>query len=230
MSSEMGIVADEIENAAKAIITPVAEPVKPTVAIAADAQPSSNSQIFMALNDWLAGLGGPQAPTFVHAAAFPDEEWARFFRMFTVSTVLIGAITAAVKFAPQLFQQVGPDNRSLGVLTVFVCCAVFYSLYARIFGITISIRQSLFCFALTLTPWYPLYVLIQANGGNLGILWFVLQGYVALHVFILVVRAVRIVSGASPLRVVASLFAAIILASLAEIPNLYHLLTGNYGN
>jgi hypothetical protein len=180
----------------------------------------------MALNDWLAGLAGPQPPTFVRDATFPDEEWARFFRIFAVSTVLVGAITAAVKFAPQLLQQVAPDNRSLGALTIFACCAVFYSLYARALGIIISIRQSLFCFALTLTPWYPLYMLIQANGGNLGIMWFVLEGYLALHVFILVARAVKIVSGAPYVRVITSLLVAILFASLAELPNWYHTLTG----
>jgi hypothetical protein len=146
--------------------------------------------------------------------------------MFTITALLVTAISAAVTFAPNLLNRVGPSQDSLRVLTVFTCCAVFYSLYARTFRISITIRQALFCFALTITPWYPLYVLIQANGGNLGVLWYLLQGYLALHVFVLVVRAVKIVSGAPYGQVVVSLMFAVLLASLPGVQSLWQTFMG----
>lgn len=177
----------------------------------------ATAAVSSALNDWVAGMSGPQDPPFHLRANFPDSEWGRFFRIFAVSTALAGTVAIARNIAPNLLAPVLPDGRSLGVLTIFTCFGVIYSLYSRLFGITITIRQSLFCFALIVTPWFPLYVLLKATGSNLGIVWFLLMPGLAVYVFFLTARAIHIVSGAHMVRVTLSLLLAVVLAVIAAI-------------
>jgi hypothetical protein len=174
-----------------------------------------STQVSRALNEWVAGMGGPQDPPFYFGSKFPDSEWNRFFRVFAVSTALAGTVAVARDFAPKLLEPVIPDGRSLGVLTVFACFGVVYRLYSKLFGISITIRQSLFCFMLITTPWFPLYVLLKTNGANLGIVWFLLMPGLGVYVFFLLARAIHIVSGASMVRVALSLLLAVVLAFAA---------------
>lgn len=178
----------------------------------------------MALNEWVDGLNGPRYPLFSPGADFPDSEWAHFFRLFTVSTTLAGAVAAVRGLVPDLLRSVRPDGPSLGVVTIFACCGVFYSLYAKAFGVSITIRQSLFSFALVTTPWLPIYALLKANGGNLGVLWFFALPGLGIYVFILVARAIRIVSGASRIRVIVSLLAPLPLVMVALLPQVWNLI------
>lgn len=176
-----------------------------------------SKQVSKALDEWLAGMNGPQNPPFCLNAKFPDSEWGHFFRIFAVSTALAGTIAVARSYVPKLFAPVLPDAQSLKALTIFACFGVIYSLYSRIFGVSITVRQALFCFALILTPWLPLYALIRTMGGNLGIVWFLAIGALGVYVFSLTARAIHIVSGAHILRVILSLLLGLALAVTAVV-------------
>lgn len=175
------------------------------------------SQVIAALNVWVTGLSGISDPPFHRDAAFPDSEWTHFFRLLAVSTALAGASALAQNIAPTVFQP-SMDGRSLAVLTVFACFGVIYNIYSRFFGIRITVRQSIFCFALVGTPWFPFFILLKTAGPNLGVDWFILLAGLCLYVFVLLVRAIRIVTGAGSVRIVFSLLLGVALAGLAIWP------------
>jgi hypothetical protein len=172
-------------------------------------------QVSMALNEWIAGVSPPQDPPFCRGAAFPDAEWSHFFRIFSVSTALAGTVVAGTFALPQLIGSVVPNAHSMKALVVFAFFAMFYSIYSRMFGIAITFRQSFFCFALVITPWFPFYILLKALGANLGVVWLLLMPGLWTYVFILVTRAIQIVSGARTVQVVLSLLLALVLAAVA---------------
>jgi hypothetical protein len=198
------------------IKTPKAAPIAPPSASAAGNKGSLVArQVSMALDEWIAGVSAPQDPPFCRGAAFPDPEWSHFFRIFSISTALAGTVVAGRFALPQLIGSVVPDAHSLKALVVFAFFAMFYSIYSRMFGIAITFRQSFFCFALVITPWFPFYILLKALGANLGVVWLFLMLGLWTYVFVLVSRAIQIVSGARPVRVVLSLLFALVLAAVA---------------
>jgi hypothetical protein len=175
------------------------------------------AQIIAALNAWISGLSGVRDPPFHAGAKFPDSEWTNFFRLLAVSTALAGASAIARNFAPDVFKP-SLDGKSFYVITVFTCFGVIYSILSFFFGIRISVRQSLFCFALVCTPWFPFFILLKTAGPALGLDWFILLGGLSLYVFILLVRAIHTVSTAAHWRIVLSLLLGLALAALAVWP------------
>jgi len=178
-------------------------------------QSAVTTQISIALDEWVVGINGPRAPTFCAHAQFPDSEWGHFFRICSVSTALAATVGLATHYAPHILAPVLPDQHALEALTVFACFSVAYSLYSKLFGISISVRQSLFCFALTTTPWLPAYILLRSLGGNLGLVWFLLMPGLGFYVLYLCARAISIVSGAKMPKTIGSLLFAVALACAA---------------
>jgi hypothetical protein len=174
------------------------------------------TQIITALNIWINALAGPQNPPFFLNAPFPDREWTHLFQLLAVATTFAGASALAGNISPTLFHP-SVDSKSLSAITYFGCFAVLYSLYASAFGIVISIRQSLFCFGLITTPWFPIFILLKAAGWHLGLLWLVFFYVLVTHVLILIVRAIHIVSGAALFKVIGSIVVAAGLATVAVL-------------
>ena len=172
-------------------------------------------QISMALSEWVAGINPPQDPPFTAGTSFPDSEWSHFFRIFSVATALSGAVFAGNLVAPELLGSVVPNGQSLKALVLFGFFGLVYSLYSRLFGVSIAFRQSLFCLALILTPWIPFYVLLKSLGATLGVVWLFLTVSLAIYVLTLVARAIHIVTGAHTFRVMLSLMFALLLAFTA---------------
>lgn len=174
----------------------------------------------IALSEWISALGSAQNPPFYKGATFPDEEWARLLRVFTVSTALAAVITVTGDSVPDLAAKSGvaaPTHAFLSAITLFTCYGAVYSVYSRIFGVRVTARQTLFCFALVLTPWLPVFALLKFYGGGLGITWLVLVWGLALHVVQLTARAISIVSGVSVFRVFLSFLLGASLAILAVV-------------
>ena len=174
----------------------------------------------VALSEWISALGSAQNPPFYKGATFPDEEWPRLLRVFTVSTALAAVITVTGNSVPDLAGKSGtaaPTHAFLSFITLFACYGAIYSVYSWIFGVRVTARQTLFCFALVLTPWLPLCALLKFYGGGLGITWLVLIWCLVLHVGQLIARAISIVSGASVFRVVLSFLLGAGLAILAVV-------------
>jgi len=172
----------------------------------------------VALSEWIAALGSAQNPPFYKGATFPDAEWSRLLRVFTVSAALVAVITVTGDSVPDLAAKSGtaiPTHAFLSAVTLFACYGAVYSVYSWIFGVRVTARQTLFCFALVLTPWLPIFALLKFYGGGLGITWFVLMWCLVLHVVQLSARAISIVSGASVPRVVLSFLVGVGLAILA---------------
>jgi hypothetical protein len=180
-----------------------------------DGPPLTAEKWQVALSEWIAALGTPQNPPFSPGATFPDSEWGRVVRVFTVSTALAGVITIAGNAVPNLVASVIPDHKVLSALTLFACFGAVYSVYSWMFGVHINTRQVFFCFSLVITPWFPVYALIKATGGNLGVVWFVLLWGLSLHIFFLIARAISIVAKAGMFRVFLSLLAGALLAVAA---------------
>jgi hypothetical protein len=180
-----------------------------------DSGSRNQGYVSRALNEWLEALTGPQSPSFSPGAVFPDAEWAHFFRMFAVSTTLAATVVAVNKFVPNLASPLMPTMGSLKAITVFALIGVFYSHYAKIFGITIGTRQALFSFALILVPWFPLYMVVKACGKYLGVLWFFAMAGMAIYVAYLLGKAIHIVANAAWIRVILSFIIAALLAVVA---------------
>ena len=98
-------------------------------------------------------------------------------RVFTVSTALAAVITVTSDTLPGLAAKSGtvaPTHEFLSAITLFACYGAVYSVYSPIFGVRVTARQTLFCFALVLVPWLPVFALLKYYGGDLGVAWFFL--------------------------------------------------------
>jgi hypothetical protein len=173
--------------------------------------------IATALSEWVTGISPPQDPPFARGTRFPDSEWNHFFRVFSVSTALSGTVFAGHAIATKNFGVPIPSTESLKALVMFAFFGLIYSLYSRLFGVAISLRQSLFCLALVITPWLPIYLLLKALGASLGAMWLFLAVGLAIYVLGLIARAIHMVTGVPPLRVVLSLLFGLVLAIFAAM-------------
>jgi hypothetical protein len=168
----------------------------------------------------------PNDPPFSQGTIFPDSEWSRFFRVFSITTamsatVLVGTSMFKISDSKDKMTQVLgaalPSGASLAAICSFGLCALVYCFVARIFEIHVTFRQAMFCFALVITPSVPFFLLVKVCGASLGLVWFLIIWGLPVYELFLIVKAIQIVSGASSRRVTFSLLPMIALAIIAMI-------------
>lgn len=132
-----------------------------------------------ALNDWLNLLQGTVDPPFTPQTNFQDE-WKRLLRL--ISLVLL-MIVAVITFSTLGFiSSEGPNfldtflkstSAQIQYTVLIVLSGAFFAtLYAlisaRIFNVSINIRQAFFTVLFLILPWIPIGAFVRALGIILG--------------------------------------------------------------
>src|SRR5216684_8731461 len=119
------------------------------------------TQLGLGLDEWLQLLTGLKGPLCSNGDIF-DNIWPRFFRLLSISVGIAAAVAglSIVFFGKTIGIPTIPPALTLKIIGFFALGATVYSIYARMFGIRITPRQSFFCFGFVLIPWFPIIAAI----------------------------------------------------------------------
>jgi|SRR6202158_1275427 len=169
------------------------------------------------IGDWLYFLDGPNGPPFERGTDF-EGQLQCLIRVLLTSCTLTAAVLGLgsviqQNLASDLATILFRSTFALQALVFVACFGILYALLARIFGIKIGMRQSVYIFGLVITPWLPIIAAVVVLGRfpPLAFLWYIAIFCVPTYVLSLLGTAIRMVSGAKRLPVIASLAVAVLI-------------------
>src|SRR5712671_3562767 len=113
------------------------------------------------ITDWLYFLDGPNGPPFERDTKF-DGQTQCLIRVLLTSCTLtaavlgLGSVVQQENLATDIATTLLRSTFALKALTFVALFAALYALLARMFGIKIGVRQSVYIFGLVITPWLPI--------------------------------------------------------------------------
>lgn len=174
------------------------------------------SYIGSAISDWFNLLNGPPDPPFSKGASF-DTEWNHFFTLLSTSAALTAATLGIDSFfAHSMKLPLVPLPLTLKVITGFTIAAVLYRLYAKLFRISITPKQSFFCFSFCLLPFTPLLAALRLMGSHLHFLVFFLSAnLLVVYIVVVLIRTISRVTGSGSTKVSLSIVFALLIVCIS---------------
>jgi hypothetical protein len=185
-------------------------------------EPDANL-LYRSLSDWLDALQGPDPTVFKSGALFGPEQFAHLFRILIPSVAIVGAEFGVAKLMNLRITQ---DEAMIyfKIIACFGYVSFLFSFYSRLFGVKLNMRQSFFCFAMVVTPWFPMIGALRLVADEIsGILYILSLLGMLTYMLWAVSCSVRLVSGRSQLRVFACIVIGVGLVAacnvLSELPS-----------